>query len=231
MSTPTPSPTTTPDPNTTTTPFWNTNLPPPLHTPTCPPYLLYALQNPKDRAILATPDALCPRHTWPQVQRLIATNRLDSFRRVPSELRRYRQLTAEIVAEHGSVRAFIVKERLGWEGTEGGSGGGMFECEADFKILPNDSPYALAPCITHLVVWTKFPLPCNPGTAGTEDLTPAARAHISAFVDKTFVRDCGEGNVVWFMNWRSLKSVHAVEHFHVMLFEAPEGFVGGVTGG
>ncbi len=28
---------------------------------------------------------------------------------------------------------------------------------------------------------------------------------------------------IWFKNWRSLKSVHAVEHFHIMIYDpAPE---------
>lgn len=40
-----------------------------------------------------------------------------------------------------------------------------------------------------------------------------------------------EENVVWFLNWASLKSIHAVEHFHVLLFEPDEEFVERVTGG
>lgn len=40
-----------------------------------------------------------------------------------------------------------------------------------------------------------------------------------------------EEKVVWFLNWASLKSIHAVEHFHVLLFEPDEEFVGRVTGG
>jgi hypothetical protein len=37
--------------------------------------------------------------------------------------------------------------------------------------------------------------------------------------------------VIWFKNWRSLKSVHAVEHFHVMLFDPDPGFVKEITNG
>lgn len=40
-----------------------------------------------------------------------------------------------------------------------------------------------------------------------------------------------EENVVWFLNWASLKSIHAVEHFHVLLFEPDEEFVERVTRG
>ena len=37
--------------------------------------------------------------------------------------------------------------------------------------------------------------------------------------------------MIWFKNWKSLKSVHAVEHFHVMLFDPDKEFVRDVTGG
>ena len=55
------------------------------------------------------------------------------------------------------------------------------------------------------------------------------------FVSRTF---CGETadavpreHVVWFRNWKSLKSVHALEHFHVMLFKAPKEFLAKITEG
>ena len=37
--------------------------------------------------------------------------------------------------------------------------------------------------------------------------------------------------VIWFKNWRSLKSVHAVEHFHVMLQDPDLKFVEEITDG
>ena len=37
--------------------------------------------------------------------------------------------------------------------------------------------------------------------------------------------------VVWFKNWKSLKSVHAVEHFHVMLFDPDLETVSKITNG
>lgn len=39
------------------------------------------------------------------------------------------------------------------------------------------------------------------------------------------------GQVIWFKNWKSLKSVHAVEHFHVMLNQPDPEFVKEITGG
>ena len=65
----------------------------------------------------------------------------------------------------------------------------------------------------------------------TDDLLPGSRAEIEGFVRETFVRVCGEENVVWFRNWGELKSVRAIEHFHVLLFEPPVGFVERVTEG
>jgi len=80
----------------------------------------------------------------------------------------------------------------------------------------------------HLVVWTKFSFPSDPLT---DDLLPASRAEIEDFVSDTFSRVCGEDNVVWFRNWGDLKSVRAIEHFHVLLFDPPEGFVSRITEG
>lgn len=119
----------------------------------------------------------------------------------------------------------------------------------NYKILLNDWPYGFDSRIVHLVVWTKFPLPPDP-TSEKGDISPQTRQMISQFVQETFgvemkkkrksqkekegQRDAEgeeEENVVWFLNWASLKSIHAVEHFHVLLFEPDEEFVERVTGG
>lgn len=66
----------------------------------------------------------------------------------------------------------------------------------------------------------------------TDDLTPAARQAIDTHVGKTFREHMKNlDHVVWFKNWKRLKSVHAVEHFHVMLFEPDMKFVEKITGG
>lgn len=41
--------------------------------------------------------------------------------------------------------------------------------------------------------------------------------------------ECGQENVIWFKNWSALKSIHAIEHFHVMLFDPAPEFVRRVT--
>ena len=78
----------------------------------------------------------------------------------------------------------------------------------------------------HLVVWTKFELEDDPETGIS---TPESRKQIDEYVQRVF-RERG-GEVTWFKNWKSLKSVHAVEHFHVLLYKPDEGFVREITGG
>lgn len=106
---------------------------------------------------------------------------------------------------------FIQQKRLQWDDTTP-SGDKEFSNPADFKILYNDWPYFIDENVTHLVVWTKF-LIDEVETNG--EVTEAAKAAIEAFITKTF---CSSDNdpsgkmrrdqIVWFKNWRSLKSVH-----------------------
>ena len=82
-------------------------------------------------------------------------------------------------------------------------------------------------------MWTKFGFAED---LATGDLTPEARKQINDFVCENFVQDedktrvglhsrgyaqelINAWQVLWFKNWASLKSVHAVEHFHVLLYD------------
>ncbi|KAM0720246.1 hypothetical protein Q7P37_004382 [Cladosporium fusiforme] len=216
---PNPHPPPTPQPTTPlSTLWWNTNLPPHNKPPPSPSYLTYAQHHAKERANLSTRDENFTRQPWATVRANVAANRLDRFTRVPSELRRYRLYTEKLVREHGSVMRFVLDERLGWGDERAGEG--RFADGENYRILHNDWPYGIDTRIVHLVVWTKFALAAD---AATDDLLPEARAEIDAFVRRVFVGVCGEQNVLWFRNWGALKSVHAVEHFHVMLFEPPGG--------
>ena len=124
-----------------------------------------------------------------------------------------------------SVLSFVQHERLRWDEITP-SGKPPFTDPADYKILYNDWPYGIDTDIVHLVVWTKFLLEDDPMT---DDLTPRARREIDEFVGKKFCDQSRGGlpkeRVIWFKNWRSLKSVHALEHFHVMLYKAPHEFL------
>ena len=100
------------------TPFWNMNVPPELHTRECPEFLQYALNNDKDRAMLSLRDADFRRQTWEEVRHIINENRLDAFRRVPSDLRRYKEYCDKLVKDYGTVMAFVMQERLKWSSLE-----------------------------------------------------------------------------------------------------------------
>lgn len=94
------------------------------------------------------------------------------------------------------------------------------------KILYNDWPYGVDSKIIHLVIWTKFELIEDPST---DDLTPEARQEIDEYVQRAFCSKVKPENVIWFKNWTSLKSVHAVEHFHVMLYDPDPAFIETIT--
>ncbi|KAM5355858.1 hypothetical protein ACJ41O_002504 [Fusarium nematophilum] len=205
--------------------YWNCNIPEGHRTSECPAYLLNLSE--KDQGILSTPDAEYHISSWDEVCRIVQSNRLELFKRVPSELRRYKAFTYNLVKAHGSVANFILTQRLGWTAPVTPRGT-PFEFEDDFKILWNDAPYGIDPRIAHLVVWTKFDLVEHPATG---DLTHTARKEIDDFVTRTFRRHVPDEHVIWFKNWRALQSVNAVKHFHVMLFNPDPNFIQAVTNG
>ncbi|KAH6709379.1 hypothetical protein BKA61DRAFT_614125 [Leptodontidium sp. MPI-SDFR-AT-0119] len=213
------------NPSPSTLPYWQINVHPPQREATCPAYL----QNlkPKELAIISTPDNEYRTLSWSEVRHVIAINALDAFQRIPSDLRRYLAYNHYLKQKHGSVMNFILRERLSW--TEPiVSDGKHFEKESDVKILWNDWPYGIDAKIVHLVVWTKFDLEDDPAT---DDLTDESRGEIERFVKGTFGDAVGEENVIWFKNWRSLKSVNTVEHFHVMLYDPDPEFIKRITNG
>lgn len=157
------------------------------------------------------------------------SNRIDLLQRVPTDLRRYLKYLYDLKTAYGSVLTFVQHERLHWSSAHP-SGNPPFTTPSDYRILFNDWPYGIDPDVAHLVVWTKFQLEDDPAA---DDLTPKARAEIEDFVYKTFC-DVEQGGlerdrVIWFKNWRSLKSVHALDHFHVMLYQAGKHFLARVT--
>ncbi|KAF2198413.1 hypothetical protein GQ43DRAFT_443375 [Delitschia confertaspora ATCC 74209] len=205
-------------------PFWLVNVPRNEWPPKCPEFLLECGE--KDRRIIGSPDSEYKRLSWDEVKQLIQTNRVDKFHRVPSDLRKYRQFTHRLVKEYGSIMDFIVGVRLGWKDLE--AKGRAFECEEDIKILYNDWPYGIDEKIVHLVIWTKFDIEEDPATG---DLTSEARRKVEEYMARTFYSRVNPEHVRWFKNWRSLKSVHAVEHFHVMLYDPDSEFLKEITNG
>ncbi|KAF1952846.1 hypothetical protein CC80DRAFT_478596 [Byssothecium circinans] len=205
-------------------PFWLVNVPHDQWPTECPDFLKDCGE--KDRGIIGTPDSEYSVMGWDEVRHLVKINRVDHFHRIPSDLRRYRQFTHRLVKEYGSIMNFIVNERLQWESMA--PKGRPFEYDEDIKILCNDWPYGIDTKIKHLVIWTKFELEDD---AETGLSTPESHREIDAYVQKTFGSRLQPENFVWFKNWKSLKSVHAVEHFHVMLYDPDPKFVEEITNG
>ncbi|KAL9019259.1 MAG: hypothetical protein Q9185_003433 [Variospora sp. 1 TL-2023] len=230
-------------------PYWCYNIPEEHWPAECPDFLLNLSE--RDQKLVGTRDQDYERLTWPQVRKVIGMyiqtvdpgaqltrqedNQLDQFVRVPSDLRRYFEYNAMVKTEHGSVMDFVVKERLKWGNQEAHS---TVSCSdpatSDIKILYNDWPYGIDERIVHLVVWTKFGLPDDPET---NELTSAMRQEIDDYVERTFCQAVPKqnidsnrpGKVIWFKNWKALKSIHSVEHFHVMLYDPDLDFVKEVT--
>ncbi|POR31244.1 N-acetylglucosamine-induced protein 1 [Tolypocladium paradoxum] len=226
-------------------PYWHYNVPDKEKTAECPAFLLNL--DDKDRRVVGTPDAAYTLRTWPEVCDIIASNRLDVFQRVPSQLRRYKAFSHRLARQYGSVAGFVLRERLRWHEPIRARGE-PFQFPDDVKIIHNDWPYGLDARIVHLVVWTKFELEADPATG---DLTDRARADVDAFMSTTFrsrvppsqVRNIYSGSrctnpwdidssqVMWFKNWRALKSIHGVEHFHVVMFDPDPEFIREITNG
>lgn len=139
-------------------------------------------------------------------------------------------------AKYGSITNFVCKERLHWTPLpssldEKNMTGPSFACEnqrplastKDYKILLNDWPYGVSPGIKHLVVWLKTPIPAQ---LPEGYLTPASTKLIDDFVQRMFVDPLlnaggGEDRVQWFKNWVGLQSVRGLDHFHVLVRDAP----------
>ncbi|KIW09483.1 uncharacterized protein PV09_00361 [Verruconis gallopava] len=204
--------------------WFNYNLPKEEWTEECPESLRDA--SAKDRGIIGSLDEDFKPMSWEEVKHLVAINRIDKFQRSPSELRRYRQYIYHLKKNYGSVMNFIIKHRLQWSDVN--PTGPPFSNPDDIKVLYNDWPYGIDKRIVHLVVWVKFDIEDDPET---DRLTPSAWKQIQDYVNETFCSQMNPDHVVWFKNWKSLKSIHAVEHFHVMLYEPDMAFVHSITNG
>ncbi|KAG9238355.1 hypothetical protein BJ875DRAFT_480464 [Amylocarpus encephaloides] len=206
-------------------PYWQINVPPSQREAECPSALRDLPV--RDQTILSTPDSEYPILSWEEAQELVKANQINLFHRQPSQLRRYHFFSHHVRKKYGSLLNFILSQKLEW--TEPVTpAGNPFEKEEDIKIVYNDWPYGIDERIVHLVIWTKFPFEEDDITG---DLTPPARAEVNEYVQRVFVKVCGDENVIWFKNWASLKSIRALEHFHVMLFNPDAAFLDKITNG
>ncbi|KAL3486145.1 hypothetical protein BJX62DRAFT_25231 [Aspergillus germanicus] len=192
-----------------------------------------------DRAVLAQTDEEFIYHDWKDLQDIIARGDLGILKRKPSDLIRYLQWTKETKAEYGTITNYICLRRLKWELPREPETGGQtppptfnnpipFADPADYKILRNDWPYGLVKGISHLVVWSRTPIPVQ-DSEGV--ITEESRALIEDFVQMTFVARLAQekdifpdpkSHVLWFKNYTALQSVRSLEHVHVLLREVPD---------
>lgn len=169
-------------------------------------------------------------------------NRLELFKRWPSDLRRYAKWSFETRAAYGTIPNYIMKERLYWQplATSTAQTGPLFDVKdpvpfadsKDYRILPNDWPYGLEKSMTHIIIWLKNRLETEPVKG---ELTPTAQKQVEAFVQKTFidrVKDLPgtEDTIMFFKNPTILQSVPGLEHIHVIC-RLPKDIVEEWTGG
>ncbi|KAL9615369.1 MAG: hypothetical protein Q9167_000197 [Letrouitia subvulpina] len=153
-----------------------------------------------------------------------AQNQLDRFVRVPSDLRKYLEYNAKLKKQYGSINSFILSERLKWTDLKPQDAAPFSDAAAsDIKILYNDWPYGIDERIVHLVVWTKFDLDDD---SQTNELSSQMRDLIDDYVSRTFRQKVPAED-----NWKSLKSIQSVEHFHVMLYNPSPEFMVQITQG
>ncbi|RMZ88023.1 hypothetical protein DV736_g4749, partial [Chaetothyriales sp. CBS 134916] len=187
-----------------------------------------------DRFNLAQSDDQFHPYDWEELKKIVAQNRLDILKRWPSDLRRYITWSSETKAKYGSVPNYVMQERLKWVPLPSSTletgprfavvNATPFADQHDYKIMPNDWPYGMAPGIRHLIVWLKTRLESEPSRG---DMTPKSRQQVQDFIQATFidrVKDVPDDNdkVIWFRNWTALQSVPGMEHVHVLVRDVPE---------
>ncbi|KEF56098.1 uncharacterized protein A1O9_07679 [Exophiala aquamarina CBS 119918] len=221
--------------------YWNVNQPKDQWTEHCPEFLLG--QSQQSIKILSTKNQDFKRLSWPQVQDLVKVCRTPTW--IPRI-----HIPIEEDAWLGII--LLATGPTQWDDTTP-SGDKAFSNPADFKILYNDWPYFIDENVAHLVVWTKFFIDEDEKNG---EVTEAAKATIEALITRTFCssnndpsRKMERNQIVWFKNWRSLKSIHdlgmwlqeeaymrrglieSTEHFHIMLYKPPTELLQTITHG
>ncbi|KJY01810.1 hypothetical protein TI39_contig278g00048 [Zymoseptoria brevis] len=189
-----------------------------------PPFPLTAI----DRELLATKDEDYHRITWDDLKQIIEDNTLENLKRLPSDLRRYLAWSHNTKRAYGGIVPYVLQERLRWKPLTNGpptfahTSEIPFQVRSDYAVLQNDWPYGFVSGISHLLVWSKTPIPTDEVRG---DVTETSRKLIEDFVHDYFIKDLGEDGserVLWFKNWVSLQSVRGVDHVHVLVRDAPQ---------
>ncbi|KAJ2483351.1 hypothetical protein EV174_002964 [Coemansia sp. RSA 2320] len=138
--------------------------------------------------------------TWPEVKQIVAAERMDLLGRTAEQERVYSECMSEFCKEYGSVVSYILQVKLATF---------IADKTSEFLVLPNDFPYALAPDMSHYIVWSKQKL-----TAGVvPDL--AIKQLIDAYLDEQI--GAGLHEWAWFVNPVHLQSIPEAAHGHLIV--------------
>ncbi|KAH3682375.1 hypothetical protein WICPIJ_006661 [Wickerhamomyces pijperi] len=169
--------------------------------------------------------------SWSQTRHIIQTNQLGKFKRSQEQLTKYREHRAKLKQQGISSLNKLLSDELGWVEVDKNynilsptayalkpSSDKLFNHPDDIKITMNRFPYNFTSDITHLLVWTKLPIPNDPSSP-IGDISPQTRQIIDTFLEKQFVRNHGlpKENILWFRNWSELQSIKQFSHIHVLI--------------
>lgn len=156
--------------------------------------------------------------SWERCKEIVQIDDMTLFTRSPQQLREYLAAKEEF-KNYGGTAEFIVKHRLEWADNLKSSGKGFLEDKSDVKILQNDFPYGLEPGIRHIIVWSKV----RCATDENQRPTVETKKAIENFIEKS-IEPLGvpKANLIWFKNTVALQSVPTLEHFHILIRDAPQ---------
>ncbi|KAJ2716715.1 hypothetical protein H4R19_000489 [Coemansia spiralis] len=138
--------------------------------------------------------------SWAEVKEVVAAGQLDRLGRTAAAEAAYAEDMRRIREEHGSVVAYIRGVKLA---------DFVADLEAEYLLIPNDYPYALASDTAHYIVWSKTKL-----ASGTVP-DPAVRGVVAARLDALL--GAGAYEWVWFVNPMHLQSIPEFVHGHLLV--------------
>ncbi|KAE8131112.1 hypothetical protein BDV38DRAFT_276224 [Aspergillus pseudotamarii] len=171
-----------------------------------------------DKEVFTTTEEAFAPHTWEDIQEIIACGDTSQLKRSSTDLRNYIFFARDIQNTFGSIRCHY-RHAV------------PFADQSDYRILRNDWPYAMSPCMVHLVVWLKTPIPVD----AEGDPTTESRRLIADFIERTFAihmsqREPAGDNIQWFKNRIKWQNVRALEHIHVIRRHVDDELVTKLTG-
>ncbi|GMM36588.1 Htc1 protein [Saccharomycopsis crataegensis] len=190
--------------------------------------------------------------SWERIKWIVGNNKLELFARSPTEAKKYKEFRDSFKSSSSTTSLYkrLVCQQLQWAPLSiindpniadtdieiSSASKTLFYAASDIKILKNDFPYHFEKAVTHLLVWTKVPIPSDPQSKDG-DISPATRRVINKYISKTFMSSnegsrmrVESGNIMWFRNWSALQSVKQISHIHVLIHGASDEDIERVVG-